>query len=87
MNAKTLFLAAVVAVVAVPAWAVDVINEDDEEYVLELDDGKALKTVTIGPKQTLPSVCGDCVITLGDSSADAEEAKVVMIRDGRVDSK
>lgn len=68
------------------ALAADLKNEDAVSYEAQLDDGKSIVTVVIAAGETLKDVCSTCVVTIGDSSADAEEAKLVVIRDGRVNA-
>ncbi len=65
--------------------AADLTNNDDVTYTLyvENDDGAVSKT--IGPNETIPSICTDCYIEIdetGDGIVIEEEAKVI-IKDGK----
>lgn len=87
MNTKALAMAAVVALVASPALAVDLVNEDAVTYEVLLDDGSEPRLISIAAGETLTKVCDECVLSVGDSSLDAEEIEVAVIKNGALGAK
>ncbi|GAB6054439.1 hypothetical protein JCM17960_32590 [Magnetospira thiophila] len=87
MNVKVLALAGAVALLASPALAIDIINEDAVPYEVMLDNGTEVKTVTINAGETLANACESCSVTVGESSLDAQGVAVVVIKDGVVNAQ
>ena len=72
MNVKSLVLVGALALVASPVVAADLVNEDAITHEVQLDDGKEVRTLSIKAGETIVKVCEECVITVGDSSLDAD---------------
>lgn len=68
------------------AQATDVLSQDDQGYELTVILDSGAKTVAIGPKGDLRSVCSkSCVIRMPDGqSVQVKESDIVFIIDGKI---
>ncbi len=81
----TLAAAAVFALAPVSgAWAVDVINEDNEAHVIFVGNGSDAEEVEIDGNQTLEGICDACEILLEDNEPlSVKDDQIVVIKNGK----
>ena len=77
---------AAVLLAASNAQATDVLSKDDQGYELTVIFDSGTKTVAIGPKGDLRSVCSEsCVIRMPDGQGvQVKESDIVFIIDGKI---
>ena len=71
---------AIVALVGLPALAVDVVNKDNRTHELSVMTESGVRKVVIKAGATLPDVCDACQIMLPEDSVEASGDQVVIIQ-------
>ena len=90
MNHLLLAGAAALAMIAVTgaAQAVDVVNEDDLTYELNVITDTSATTIEIKAGEQVEAICEKCSLSVGDGEElEFEGDEVVFIRDGKMEHK
>jgi|GEM_PF-910045 len=82
----TLAAAAIFALSPVSgAWAVDIINEDNEAHVIFVGNGSDAEEVEIDGNQTLQGICSSCDLLLEDDEPlSVKGDQIVVIKNGKI---
>jgi len=89
IKVKHVLLAGAVALALVSgtmaAQAVDVVNEDENTHEIIVETDGNAQAVEILAGETLPSLCGKCTISLGDTDpVEIEGDQVAVIKGGKL---
>jgi hypothetical protein len=85
MTTFTIILTLLATAALSPSYAVDVVNSDEKEYVIELVFPAYVDKVWIAPNETILDVCEDCSIKIGDQEwFSAEGNKIFIITNGKI---
>ena len=72
---------------AAPSFAaqgVEIVNEDDTDYLLSIVGFKQMLDININPEGRLRCDCGDCFISIYGDAIEATGNEVISIRDGQL---
>ena len=76
--------AAMALVLAAPAMAVDVSNEQETEVQLTVSDSEGSEMVNIAAGETIPNLCEKCKLVLGDETISVQGDQIAVIRGGKL---
>ena len=82
---KFMCVAAVLALFASGALAVDIQNKDSKKYDLKIESGASTTSTSIEGNTTKANACTECSVeVVGAGKVDAKGDDVVLIKDGAV---
>jgi hypothetical protein len=78
-------VAIVLTVAGVDAKAVDIANEDEQPYQLQVNIDGDEKVIFVPAGETVTGICEECSLSLdGEDTVDAKGDQVAMIRNGKL---
>lgn len=74
-----------IAVSSTGSYAVDLTNEDQQNYqVTTIMDGGMATLIDVPAGQTVKGICEECSLILGEQSLEVSGAQQASIKDGKV---
>ncbi|MEK9671928.1 MAG: hypothetical protein VW268_05415 [Rhodospirillaceae bacterium] len=80
-------LALAAVLVTAPAYAVDVVNQDQTEAQILVTDNQGSDLMRVQPGESFIEICTKCTINLGGEAMQFEGSQIAVIRDGRLSIK